>query len=122
MIIIIIQQSRSIAEYFIYADWKCLSSTTMGFVPQEITEVLYGCWAYLEAPFCNVLPPLPVVYSCIDNEEQLKVSLLLHLQYIKIKELCFQELHSPSPNTKRKARPEQSAPGDRIWTSFISHN
>ena len=32
----------------------------------------------LEAPFCNVLP-MPVVYSCINNEEQLKVSLLLHL-------------------------------------------
>lgn len=40
---------------------------------------LAGESIHLEAPFCNVLLPLTVVYSCIDNEEQLKVSLLLHL-------------------------------------------
>ncbi|XP_027754019.1 uncharacterized protein LOC114064837 [Empidonax traillii] len=56
-----------------------------------------------EAPFWNVLLPLPVVYSCIDNEEQLKDRFLLFL--ITDFQLGVEEAPMTSPGLRDEKRP-----------------
>ncbi|XP_039240448.1 uncharacterized protein LOC113996400 [Pipra filicauda] len=58
---------------------------------------------HLEAPFWNVLLPLPVVYSCINNEEQLKDCFLLFL--ITNFQLGVKEAPVTSPRLRDERRP-----------------